>query len=104
MQISNLNPAGTQFIYFGGQWLYRDVTPLEQILWFGGNPPDVMEIGYRGRATSAGLLGQADLLSTVIHEIGHELGVHGTGRPWQADPVWVPGTADAHFRGSEVAR
>jgi len=50
-----LNMAGTQWIYRGGQWLYRDVDPQEQIFWFGETPPDVMEIGYRGRAFSSTL-------------------------------------------------
>ena len=75
--------------YRGGQWLFRDVDASEQSSWFSGNPPGVMEIGYRGRAIDPTLLSQYDLLSTVIHELGHELGVNNTGGSWQANSLWL---------------
>jgi len=77
--------------YRGGQWLDRDVDPAEQSAWFGGSPPGLMEIGYRGWATDPTLQGQFDLFSTVIHELGHEMGVNGSGGPWEADPAWLAG-------------
>ncbi|MCA9257669.1 MAG: hypothetical protein KDA61_00660 [Planctomycetales bacterium] len=83
--------ASNRNVYGGGAWLYRDLDGSEQSGWFDGNVPSVTEVGYRGRATSSLLLEDYDLLSTVIHEIGHELGVNSTGGPWDADPSWVPG-------------
>jgi len=76
--------------YRGGTWLYGDVTSGEQSSWFGDSPHDLLEIGYRGRAFSATLRNQFDLLSTVIHELGHELGVNDTGGPWRANPAFLP--------------
>ena len=45
----NRNFDNNRWDYLGGQWLYREVDPVEKNSWFTGNPPDVMEIGYRGR-------------------------------------------------------
>jgi hypothetical protein len=60
------------------QTLYRDLTGTQQTNWFNGSPPDLLEVGYRGN-TVAGAPADAvngfDLLSTVIHEIGHAVGL-----------------------------
>lgn len=95
-QDRNFNDNSNRWDYRGGQWLYRDIDPGEQSSWFGGSPPSVMEVGYRGRAVDPTIAGQYDLLSTVIHELGHELGVNNTGGPWSPDSVWVP-TGSAVF-------
>ncbi|MDC0935963.1 hypothetical protein OAS39_06730 [Pirellulales bacterium] len=49
-RVANMGP--NPWTYQGGQWLHRDIDPIEQAFWFGGNPPDVMEVGFRGRAVS----------------------------------------------------
>ena len=64
-----------EWVYLGGQWLYQDMNPAN---WFNGAAPELLEIGYRGNATSGGDAdGKMDLLSTCIHELGHELGIRG---------------------------
>ena len=72
---------------WGGQTLYRDLGANNQNDWFNGNPPDLLEVGFRGLAIptidsnmdgnldSGGATGQYDLFTTVIHELGHRLGV-----------------------------
>jgi len=58
------------------QTLYRDLTATQQADWFGGSPPEVLEVGYRGSAVAGGAAdGHYDLFSTVIHEIGHAVGL-----------------------------
>jgi len=62
-------PAGT---------LYEDLSSGDQSDWFGGSPPDLLEVGYEGDAVSSmpdTVRKGYDLYSTVIHEIGHALGV-----------------------------
>jgi hypothetical protein len=74
--------------YQGGQWLYRDIDSSEQSSWFNSNPPGALEVGYLGWARySPTIQNQYDLLSTVLHELGHELGVNTVeGLPWEAQP------------------
>lgn len=52
--------------------LYRDTHPAEQVTAFGGSVPEVFEVGYNGLR-----LGNQnpDLLSIVLHEMGHALGL-----------------------------
>ena len=87
--------------YRGGQWLFGDLDPAEQTGWFNGNPPNLMEVGYLGRAFSGndGPNGWAkpnegfDMFTVILHEIGHVLGVNSDplGGDWHADPTWVAG-------------
>ncbi|MEZ6193596.1 MAG: hypothetical protein R3C45_20195 [Phycisphaerales bacterium] len=64
---------------YQGITLYEDLTGSQQGDWFIGPVPAVLEVGYRGFANASGPSGsnQLDLLSTLIHELGHELGVNG---------------------------
>jgi hypothetical protein len=79
-----------------GQTLYRNLTAAQQASWFPGTmPPDVLEVGFRGNAiggtcpgstSTAQCIGASgvasnsstgfDLLGTLVHEMGHELGVN----------------------------
>ena len=103
------NSNTNRYEYGGGQWLYSDVSGGEQAAWFEGNPPASMEIGFRGSAlawSGPGPNGWAppdtgvDMFSTMIHEIGHILGINSceVGSPnWEAEPDWVGGIAGVEF-------
>ena len=74
---------------WGGQTLYRDLGANNQNDWFNGNPPDLLEVGFRGLAIAGGgATGQYDLFTTVIHELGHRLGVNYDSDV--LDPDWEP--------------
>ena len=77
---------------WSGQSLVRHLQPAQRASYFGGNAPMLMEIGYRGLASPAsGALGRFDLFSTVVHEIGHVLGVNsGWDGSWIV-PAWQLG-------------
>ena len=81
-----------------GQSFYRDLTPAERNDWFSeDNPPDLLEVGYRGEALlGSDASGKYDLLSTIIHELGHDLGINGN-RTFSGDfsLLGVPGDVDA---------
>jgi hypothetical protein len=78
---------------------YRDLTPGQKTDWFEGDPPPMLEVGY-GFTRDAEMkavdnispsappeaVDRHDLLSTVIHEIGHILGVNYD----TADETWDP--------------
>jgi hypothetical protein len=77
-----------------GQTLYRNLTADQQTSWFPDTPPPgVLEVGYRGSGISGICPGSssaslcmgasgvtntagADLLSTLLHEMGHEMGIN----------------------------
>jgi hypothetical protein len=70
---------------------YRDLFDNQKLAWFAGDPTDMLEVGYRNR-TSIGD-GLWDLLSTVIHEIGHILGINSDpfGGYWDLSPLQLGG-------------
>ena len=59
--------------------LFDDLTGLQKsdyIDWVGA--PDALEVGYRGSAVSGGAAHlKYDMLSTLLHEVGHALGIRG---------------------------
>ncbi|HVL26675.1 MAG TPA: hypothetical protein VM390_00900 [Acidimicrobiales bacterium] len=52
--------------------LYRTLHPAEQAAAFDGAPPEVLEVAYVGRTQAV-----PDLLTHVLHEMGHALGLSG---------------------------
>ena len=59
---------------FGSQ--LATTTPNSQ--WFtGANPPAMLEVGHNGDGISGQANDDVDLLSVILHELGHELGVAG---------------------------
>jgi hypothetical protein len=88
------NPA-TPSMLTQGQTLYRDLSLNSQQTWFPGNPPpSVLEVGFRGTSVGGGVIGASgfsstdsnDLLSLLLHEMGHHLGFNGVnGEP---DGIW----------------
>ena len=92
--------------FLGGQWLYRDLEASEKLAWFDGSPPPLLEVGYRGDAISSALEDKLDLLSTVIHELGHELGINGDvlQGDWTIAPNFLPtGSAAVIYDGGHAA-
>jgi len=71
------NFLATTGVSFPGQTLYEELNWQQQNDWFNGPVPAVLEVGYRGVAIAGGAVGNFDLLSTAIHELGHELGIRG---------------------------
>ena len=59
--------------------LYRDLDPAAQAVAYNGATPDVFEAGYIGAATHPDAVDHMDMLSTIMHEIGHSLGVAWSG-------------------------
>ncbi|MBI83883.1 MAG: hypothetical protein CMJ81_11845, partial [Planctomycetaceae bacterium] len=60
------------------QRLYRDLTAAQQTAWYDSTPPDLLEASYRGQATAtapANAQNGFDMFSTLVHEIGHVLGL-----------------------------
>jgi hypothetical protein len=49
--------------------LYRDTHPAEQAEAFDGAPPEIFEVGFNGSGPSL------DLLTILLHELGHSLGL-----------------------------
>lgn len=71
--------------------LYRTTHPAEQERAFDGSPPEVLEVSYVGRSG----LG-ADLVSQVLHEMGHALGL--SGGPAVGPGPACNGAEDPYFR------
>jgi hypothetical protein len=60
------------------QRLYRDLSNDEQEQWYGGAAPELLEVSYRGDAVETAppsAQDGLDMFSTIVHEIGHVLGL-----------------------------
>lgn len=68
--------------------LYRDTHPAEQVEAFKGSPPEIFEVGYNGKGKGG------DLLTILLHELGHAVGmevnVAMAGRNPACDPRSYP--------------
>lgn len=73
--------------------LYRTTHPEEQARAFDGSPPEVLEVSYVGRSTVN------DLLTDVLHEMGHALGL--SGGPTVGPGPACDGTEDPYFRPNQ---
>jgi T5SS/PEP-CTERM-associated repeat protein len=83
------------------QTFWRDLTGLDRAVYysnFGTSIPGTFEVGYGGLANLFGpAIGMRDMLSTILHEIGHALGVGGNDLAnldtidgdYDFDPAWV---------------
>ncbi|MEX0887166.1 MAG: hypothetical protein WD009_12090 [Phycisphaeraceae bacterium] len=91
--------TGTSQNAWAGQTLYRDLSASQQSAWFNGSPPGLMEVGYRGAADSdSPAFGRLDLFSTVVHEMGHILGVNFD----PADETWDPPASQLGGQSIEI--
>ncbi len=58
------------------QTLWRDLTASQRSDWYNfGSSPDTFEVGYTGNATATAAMNVTDMLSVVMHEVGHALGM-----------------------------
>ena len=72
------------------QTLFRDLPGNQQAGWFSGSPPNLLEAGFSGAVNASApavmqVPGSAnatqrsrDLLTYILHELGHTVGVGGT--------------------------
>lgn len=85
-----------------GQTLFRDLpSPLQSSVFPGNPPPGALEVGYRGTGSAVPSASGAagvnasngyDMLSTIVHEIGHILGISGVEPgDYNMDPQHVGG-------------
>ena len=81
------------------QTLWRDLTTGstgQRADWYnvvsGSTPPDTFEAGFTGAATAGGgAQGATDMLSVVLHEVGHALGMSSS------NPLTVAQTVDGDY-------
>lgn len=60
------------------QRLYRDLSSTQQDAWYNGTVPEVVEASYRGWTNSSAPAGAQtgyDIYSSLLHEVGHVLGL-----------------------------
>ena len=81
-----------------GQTFWRNLTTGttgQQNDWYnatGANVPDTFEAGFTGNATDPAAQGGArDMLTTILHEVGHALGMSG------ANPLTTAETGDGDY-------
>ena len=77
-----------------GQTLWRDLSAVDRADWYNatGTIPDTFEAGYGGTALAPAAANAFDLLSVVMHEVGHSLGMSFVNQGTKAEA-----TADGDF-------
>ncbi len=64
------------------QTFWRDLTTTQRVSWYNdyasSTIPETFEAGYTGVAIDSDAMGKFDLLTVVLHELGHGLGFSGT--------------------------
>ncbi len=75
-----IDPSPSSNLEFNmGQTLWRDISSSQQSDWYNSGTsviPQTFEVGFTGGATSSGgANGLTDMLSVVLHEVGHALGM-----------------------------
>ena len=77
------------------QTLWRDIGAVNQADWYNfTNPiPDTFEVGFTGTATGGGAVGNIDMFTLVLHEVGHALGLSGAS-PGSQNEAGVDGDYD----------
>ena len=74
-----LDPTPTDHVEFNmQQTLFQDLADSDQALFFTGTVPSVLETGYQGTASTSQAQNITDLLTLVLHEVGHTLGMSAT--------------------------
>jgi hypothetical protein len=73
------------------QVLFGQLPAPLQKAWFGGSPPSLLEVGYGGPALGSPANGGTDLLSVLVHEIGHVIGMDNWGQDYDLDPGFLGG-------------
>jgi hypothetical protein len=80
------------------QWLYQDLSGLQQTNRFSGSTPDLFEAGYRGDPIPGSPCDDSmctDLLTILFHEVGHGMGL--TSKGGEVGTLLLTETADATF-------
>ena len=98
-----------EFEKVGFQKLYSTLSPAEQNSFFAGSPPGVLETHYDRGGKSSSYVGVGgytshngyDLLTVVLHEIGHVLGINSRPLPiYPLNPAHLGGATGVAVVGS----
>ena len=69
--------TNTDPMAFSGQTLVQNLTTTQRLDWYSGSPPQRLEVGYNGAAVDPAAMGRFDLLTVILHEIGHRINIRG---------------------------
>ncbi|APR76755.1 Hypothetical protein A7982_02102 [Minicystis rosea] len=85
------------------QTLFRDLPSTKQIEFFEDDPPPaLMEVGFEGTPKeSSPANGKIDLLTVILHEIGHKLGVnYAWGEDYDIEPFLIGGFSNTDIKAT----
>lgn len=94
--------------------LFDDLTSLQQSAFFSGSVPPMFEVGYQGPANTGPAQNATDMLTLVLHEVGHALGMSASNNAtvaetadgdYDLDPLLVGGATIGmqHASGNNIA-